>query len=69
MLIPIVLTIAVLIIAPKTIHQEGLARGLFLTCMGVGFPWFLYFVISRAIEKTISKEARKRKEDEDRDFV
>jgi Na+-transporting methylmalonyl-CoA/oxaloacetate decarboxylase gamma subunit len=69
MLIPIVLSIAVLIIAPKTIHQEGLSKGLFLTFVGMGFPWLLYFIISRAVEKTISEEVERRKEDEDKDFI
>ena len=69
MLIPIVLSIAVLIIAPRTIHQEGLSKGLFLTFVAAGFPWLLYFIITGAVEKTISEEVRKRKEDEDRDFI
>ncbi len=69
MLIPIVLTIAVLIIAPKTIHQQGLSKGLFLILAAIGFPWFLYFVITRAVEWAVSEEVRKRKEEEDRDFV
>ncbi len=69
MLIPIVLSIAVLIIAPMTIHQEGLPKGLFLTFVGMGFPWLLYFIISRAVERTISEEVKRRKEEEDQDFV
>jgi hypothetical protein len=69
MLIPIVLSIAVLIIAPKTIHQEGLTKGLFLTLVGAGFPWLLYLIITRAAERTVSEEVKKRKEEEDRDFI
>jgi hypothetical protein len=69
MVIPIVLSIAVLLIAPKAIHQEGLAKGLFLIFVGVGFPWLLYFIMSRAVEKTISEEIKKRREEDNQDFV
>lgn len=69
MVIPIFLSIAVLIIAPKAIHQEGLSKGLFLVCAAIGFPWLLYFIISRAVQKTISDEVKKQREEENQDFV
>jgi hypothetical protein len=40
-----------------------------LTFTGAGFPWLLCFIISRAVEQTISEEVRKRNEDEDLDFI
>lgn len=66
--IPIVLTIAVLLIAPKTIGQHEI-KGVFLVLMAIGFPWFLFFVIGQGVEHVIKEETKKRQANDNHDFV
>ena len=66
--IPIVLTIAVLLIAPKTIGEHEV-KGIFLVLMAIGFPWFLFYVIVRGMGHVIEEETRKRQANDNHDFV
>ncbi len=66
--IPIVLTIAVLLIAPKTVEQHEI-KGVFLVLMAIGFPWFLFFVISRGVQHVIEEDRKKSQATDNHDFV
>ena len=66
--IPIVLTIAVLLIAPKTVEEHGLT-GIFLVLAAIGFPWFLFYVIGLGVRHMMEEQKRAREAEENHDFV
>jgi K+ transporter len=68
MFIPIVLTIAVVLIAPKTVQEHGI-NGVFLVLAAIAFPWFLFYVISRAVQHVIDEAKKKSRANENHDFV
>ena len=65
--IPIVLTVAVILIAPKTVEQHEI-KGIFLVLMAIGFPWFLFFMIGRGVEHMMEQE-KKSQANDNHDFV
>ena len=66
--IPIVLTVAVLVIAPKAITEHE-ATGVFIVLMAIGFPWLLFFIISRAVQHAIEQSRKSSQAEENHDFV
>jgi hypothetical protein len=66
--IPIVLTVAVLIIAPKTVEQHEI-KGIFIVLMAIGFPWFLFYIISRGVQHMLDEQRRRSQANENHDFV
>ena len=69
MLIPIVLNIAVLIIIPSLVSEQGLVKGTTLILAALVFPWILFAILSAIITSAVKEEIEEHDAKRESDFV
>ena len=69
MLIPLALNLLALIVIPTLFAENTFAKAALLTVAALAWPWVLYFLVGSAVSHAIESDTRKRKEEEESDFV
>ena len=68
-LIPVILNLLVLGVVRGIFQETSLDRAVLLTAAALGFPWLLYFVISRLINHVAEDRLKKSINGEETDFI
>ena len=69
MLIPILLDVLVLSVAPRLFEAESFGRAFFIVVIALVWPWVLYFIIGRILQDIVKHVSKEQEENENHDFV
>jgi len=68
-LVPIVLNLLVLTVVPRVFAENPPSTALPLVVLVLAWPWFLSWIVGRVLKAHEQKIARRREDEDDRDFI